>query len=117
MRKGDNMLSVISNIFTVFFLWSLLTFIMYIFRIRKVMRQYKDNPNIRGVQIVNGEIRVIEKDQNIVEVKVQEEVKDLVHDPVCNREIEKENAYRLVKNNKEHYFCSWDCREKFLESN
>lgn len=115
-RKDDHMLSFFSNIFTVIFLWGLFTFTMYILRIRKVMRQYKNNPNIQGIQIVNGKVHVIEKENNIVDAKIREETKDLVQDPVCHAEIEKTSAYRIVKNDTDYYFCSWECREKFLES-
>ena len=110
------MLSFISNIFTVVFLWGLFTFVMYILRIRKIMRQYKDNPNIRGIQIINGQVHVIEKEDHIVDAEIKEESKDMVYDPVCHAEIEKTSAYRMVKNDTDYYFCSWECRDKFLES-
>ena len=38
----------------------------------------------------------------------------LVRDYCCNKEIEKSEAYRIVKKGKEYFFCSWECREKFL---
>ena len=110
------MLSIISNIFTVMFLWGLLTFTMYVVRVRKTLRKYKDDPNIKGVQIVNGQVHVIEKDQKIIDADIKDEIKDMVYDSVCNEEIEKSSAYHIIRDGKSHYFCSWECREKFLAS-
>lgn len=88
-------------------------------KIRKVMKMHKDNPNIKGISIVNGEIKVIEKDGEIASIPGQEPTPaqiEKVHDPVCGAELEKKDAYRIVKDGVEHFFCSWECREKFLAS-
>ena len=50
------------------------------------------------------------------EVKPVEVVRELVKDEVCNRSIPKEEAHILIKGDDKHYFCSWDCREKFLNN-
>lgn len=110
------MLAILGNIFTVMFLWGLFTFTIYVVRIRKALRKYKDDPNFKGVQIVNGEVHVIEKEENIIEAEIKEETKDMVYDSVCNEEVEKSNAFHVIRNEESHYFCSWECREKFLES-
>ncbi|MGL4344463.1 MAG: hypothetical protein ACRCTE_04630 [Cellulosilyticaceae bacterium] len=88
-------------------------------KIRKVMKMHKDNPNIKGISIVNGEVKVIEKDGAVVgdltstaPIIEVEKVKDLI----CGNELEKKDAYRIVKDGVEHFFCSWECREKFLAS-
>lgn len=47
---------------------------------------------------------------------VKEVVRELVKDEVCNRSIPKEEAHIIVKEDVKHYFCSWDCREKFLNN-
>lgn len=73
---------------------------------------HKDNPNIKGISIVNGEVKVIEKAPDKI---VQEKVIPKVIDPICGKEINKNEAYRVVKNNKEYYFCSWECREAFKD--
>ena len=109
------MLSFIGNVFTVMFLWGLFTFTMYAIRVRKTLRKYKDNPDIKGVQIVNGQVHVIEKDQVIIDAEIKEETKDMVYDSICNEEIEKSSAYHIIRDGVSHYFCSWECREKFLE--
>ncbi|KJS19679.1 MAG: hypothetical protein VR72_17615 [Clostridiaceae bacterium BRH_c20a] len=40
--------------------------------------------------------------------------KFFVKDFECNREIDKSKAYIIVNNEQEYYFCSWDCRNKYL---
>ena len=95
----------------VFGLVSLFNLGRVMFKIRKIMKMQKDNPNIQGITVINGEVKVIEKDQPGPEMAMP---KEMVVDPVCQKEIEKEDAYRVLKDGKEYYFCSWECREAFL---
>jgi YHS domain-containing protein len=78
------------------------------------MKMHQDNPNIQGISIVNGEIKVIEKKLN-AGVLNEAPAKELVKDIICDKELEKKDAYRVFKDGKEYYFCSWECREKFLK--
>jgi uncharacterized protein len=39
----------------------------------------------------------------------------MVKDDICNTYIPKEDAIRHVYEGKEYYFCSSECRQKFLE--
>ena len=39
----------------------------------------------------------------------------MVKDETCNTYLPKENAIREVYKGKEYYFCSSECRQKFLE--
>lgn len=110
------MLGIIGNLFMIMFLVTLFNFTIYAFKIRKVIKKHEGNPNVKGVQIINGEVKIIEDDARILEGQIKEEVKDLVTDPVCHAEVEKTKAYHVIRNDGSHYFCSWDCREKFLES-
>ncbi len=41
----------------------------------------------------------------------------MVEDKICGNRIQKEKAYIINKNDEDHYFCSWDCREKFINEN
>ena len=91
---------------------SLFNLLRYLFKIRKIIKMHKNNPNIQGITIVNGEVKIIEK--NSVE-KQMEKVKETVTDLTCGQEIEKEKAYRVLKDGKEYFFCSWECREAFLK--
>lgn len=106
------MVDIFLNVILAFMLISLFNLIRYMIKIRKVIKMNKDNPNIEGISIINGEIKVIEKEKTIVNV-VQEE---LVTDPTCGRQMLKQEAYRILKDGKEYFFCSWECREKFLQN-
>jgi len=98
------------NMFLVIVLVSLFNLGRYAFKIRKVMKMHQNDPNIQGISIVNGEIKVIEKNVNTAEP-----IKELVNDTICGKELEKKDTYRVFKDEKEYFFCSWECREKFLE--
>ncbi len=42
-------------------------------------------------------------------------VLEMVKDELCGIHVQKEKAYIVVDNNdKRHYFCSWECRNKFI---
>ena len=107
-------LDIIVNTILIIGAISLFNLIFALLKVRKIMKMQKDNPNIQGISIVNGEVKIIEKGQMPGEM-VKEPVKDLVVDPVCHKEIEKKDAYRVVKDGIEYFFCSWDCREAFLK--
>lgn len=65
----------------------------------------KDNDISRGNKEVNEE-----------EIQKYEEI-EMVMDSCCNMYIAKNKAYQLATDNNIHYFCSWDCRQKFIEDN
>ncbi len=109
------MFAVISNVLIIMFLVGLFNFTIYAFKIRNIVKKHQDDPNVKGVKIVNGEVKIIEDDMAILEAQIKEETIDLVTDPVCHKEIEKTKAFHVIRNDESHYFCSWDCREKFLE--
>ncbi len=109
-------LDFILNIFLVIVLVSLFNLVRYILKIRKILKMHKDNPNIQGISIINGEVNIIEKSVQGEAVK-NEVKKEMVCDPACGKELEKKEAYRVVKAGKEYFFCSWECREAFLKEN
>ncbi|WP_058485081.1 hypothetical protein [Defluviitalea phaphyphila] len=51
------------------------------------------------------------------EKKEQKEVEtlEMVQDAVCGKFIEKSQSYQLVTENGIMYFCSWDCRQKYIK--
>lgn len=104
---------ILFEFFLIMMLLSLFNLIRYTIKIRKVMKTYKDNPNVKGISIVNGEVKVIENMPTTIKA-VEEVPKDLVIDPICGKELLKQDAYRILKDGKEYFFCSWECREKFL---
>jgi len=43
---------------------------------------------------------------------------EMVQDSYCNKYVQKEKAFQVVNNEGiTHYFCSWDCRQKYIEEN
>lgn len=108
------MMELLLNVFLFIMLLGLFNLIRYILKIRKVMKMHKDNPNIQGISIVNGEVRIIEKVPSQQMATTNPIVIDSVKDPICGKEIAKEDAYRVWKQGKEYFFCSWECREQFL---
>lgn len=39
----------------------------------------------------------------------------MVKDEMCNTYLPKENALKIKVDGQEHYFCSKECRDRFLE--
>lgn len=105
----------ILNMILIFTLISLFNLIRYIFKVKKIIKMHKGNPNIQGISIINGQVKVIEKDQLAKEFPVALP-KKLVTDLICHKELEEKECYRVVRDGKEYFFCSWECRETFLSS-
>lgn len=42
---------------------------------------------------------------------------EMVKDEVCDKTIPLNKAYIVVREDKRHYFCSWECRERFIKDN
>ena len=87
-------------------------FVRYFLKVGKIFKENKDNPNIEGIVVVNGEIKVIEK--KILEEEKNQKI-EMVIDPMCEKEIKKEDAYRVMIEQNEYFFCSWECREAFMK--
>lgn len=61
--------------------------------------------------------QVLAKNQQAMEAMAAKEKEvpavEMVTDPVCGGRVPKTQAQILVRDGQRHYFCSWDCREKF----
>lgn len=51
------------------------------------------------------------------EANIKEVAVEMVLDEICNTYVPKNKAYQVVRDDATHYFCSWECREKFIEEN
>lgn len=110
-------LEIIMDIILIIGAISFFNLLVALFKVRKIMKMQKENPNIQGISIVNGEVKIIEKGQMPEEiVKEKSPAEEIVVDPICHKEIKKGEAYRVFKEGKEYFFCSWDCREAFLKA-
>ncbi|MEE1073225.1 MAG: YHS domain-containing protein [Cellulosilyticum sp.] len=105
-------LDFIINIILLMGIIGLFNLTRYLLKIRKIIKMHKDNPNIQGITIVNGEVKIIEKKSDVESIKV-EVPKEI--DPICGKEIDRAEAYRIVIDGEEYYFCSWECRDDFLK--
>jgi len=105
-------LDFIINILLLMGIISLFNLGRVLFKVRKMIKMHKDNPNIQGISIVNGEVKVIEKKPSEIQV-IQEELPKVI-DEMCGKEVKEADAYRVVIDGKEHCFCSWECREAFI---
>lgn len=102
---------IVSNIILISMLISLFNLLRYMFKIRKVMKMHKDNPNIKGISIVNGEVKVIESQSA---EGAEADTTEWVEDAICGEKVEKKDAYRIVREGQEYFFSSWESREQFL---
>ncbi len=102
--------SIVMQFIMLLFLVGMINSIIGLFKIRKILKDNANNPNLEGIAIVNGEVKIIEK--NKIEEKVL--VLESIHTCDCGIKIAKDKAYRAFIGDEEHYFCSWDCREKFI---
>ncbi|MFZ7104163.1 MAG: transcriptional regulator [Peptococcaceae bacterium] len=49
------------------------------------------------------------------EPAAEKEIIEMVTDHVCGCTIPKAKAYILSKHDQDYYFCSWECRDKFIK--
>ena len=63
----------------------------------------EDNQNINNW---HERVKKIKKELNMLE---------MVKDEVCEAYLQREKAYQVVEDDKTHYFCSWECRQKYIE--
>ncbi len=67
--------------------------------------------------------RVVEEDipqsasNSFPEADIKEAAIEMVLDEVCNTYVPINKAFQVVREDSTHYFCSWECREKFIEGN
>ncbi len=57
------------------------------------------------------------KKNKVLDNKVEEKdgAVDLVKDPICETFVEKDTAYKVKLYDRIYYFCSEECRQKFIE--
>lgn len=65
-------------------------------------------------KVVKEEVEALNK---FSETDIKEAAIDLVLDEICNTYVPKNKAYQVVGDDTTHYFCSWECREKYINSN
>ncbi|WP_010167591.1 hypothetical protein [Candidatus Epulonipiscium viviparus] len=102
--------TVLMQFILIIFFVGIINSLIGFFKLRKVLKDNQNNPNVTGIAIVNGKIEVIEKETMPKNESIQ------VKAYCCNKLINKEDAYRLFVGGTEYYFCSWECEEKFKKT-
>ncbi len=108
--KGYEKMGIFLQLISLIFLVLFINMMVGLFKIRKILRENKDNPNLQGIAVINGEIKIIEKETMYTSAKTDDSIKS----DCCGKMVKKSDVYRVVIENKEYYFCSWDCKEKFV---
>lgn len=96
---------LINSLFWIIAIWWL--FSRMIRKINNVQHQkvLKINEELRNAHLDNQESE--DKPDEAIEV-------EMVEDEICGKFIEKDQSYQLYYKDKVYYFCSWDCREKYI---
>lgn len=90
------------NAFKIFFVFIIAKNIVGIFMGMKMARK-KKKENLKS------NIEDIKKEKKQEQKKVE-----TVKGELCGTEVAKHEAYIVVKDGIRHYFCSWECRQKFI---
>ena len=54
-------------------------------------------------------------DQEVKEQKKRMDAGEMVQDPICGTYVDKENAISVRNGDQVTYFCSYECRQKYLD--
>ncbi|MDD4570317.1 MAG: hypothetical protein PHE70_09355 [Tepidanaerobacteraceae bacterium] len=111
--RGEMPEFIVENIFTSFLNFVIIYFVfkftMSVFLAYKVYSQEKrvvSQKNKTDVNHNNNTSIEDDKGHNL----------DVIHDNVCDTFVLKEDAYIAVIGEERHYFCSWECRQKYLDN-
>lgn len=70
---------------------------------------------------IAARLEEVKKEQNSqignleVDEKLQVEEIEYVTDPICKEKVDKDNAYIILEEDEKKYFCSWDCRQEYID--
>lgn len=86
------------------FLWSMMIFLLAV-RIMGIVVRLLTNRAKTQEKIPSQE--TMEKEEKAASIEI-------VQDIVCGNDVPKHKAYQVIRDNGTHYFCSWNCRQKFI---
>ena len=101
--------NIVMNFFNFVIMFFVFKFILSIFAAYKVYSKEK-----RVVSQTN-EIGVNTDNDTWIEDGEGDNL-EVVHDDVCDTFVLKDNAYIAAIGDKRHYFCSWECRQKYIDN-
>jgi YHS domain-containing protein len=99
-------MELIQSIFWILALWWLLSNVVTAIKVIQIQKAIEKNNELNRNQPKNIELDTKADDPAEVE---------MVEDKVCGKVIEKSRAYQLFHEGKLFYFCSWDCRQTYIQ--
>lgn len=94
---------MVSNLFRFFLIFYALRIVFTIIFRTRLMKRQKNQAN--SIESTDKFPEAIEKETAI----------DMVYDEICQVYVPKSKAYQIVEDDKTHYFCSWECRQKYID--
>ena len=101
--------NIVMNFFNFVIMFFVFKFILSIFAAYKVYSKEKravSQKNEIGVNTNND--TCIEDDES--------SKPEIVHDDMCDTFVLKDDAYIAAIGDDRHYFCSWECRQKYIDN-
>lgn len=87
-------------------------FFITFFIFKTILSLFLNTKIVRKENLVNADTSTDASEENIQHVVV-----DMVYDDICGAYIDKSKAYQILEDDKTHYFCSWECRSKYIDLN
>jgi YHS domain-containing protein len=102
------------------FVASLLQIMFFFFLVRSVFALVSTivlTKKLRDAYDKNEKVKKSEYEaiKQAVEANSPQATEELVQDKICGKYIPKVKAYITMGDNKRHYFCSWECRQRYIE--
>lgn len=101
----DNNMEMMTNLLWIITLWLVISRTLRAVRIIQYQRKLQEEA-LADKQLNKRPLDESEKDGIQIE---------MVEDLICGKFVERNQAYQLSKENKTHFFCSWNCREKYIK--
>ncbi|GAB6085721.1 hypothetical protein [Alkaliphilus crotonatoxidans] len=101
-------MELVTGLFRFFYIFLIIRMVLNIFL------------NIKHRAIIKEQMEEAQR-RALIEAREEAEVKKepitMVEDKICGTHLQKEKAYIIMKGEEPHYFCSWECRDKFIREN
>lgn len=96
-------MEMLENFFRFFIIFFTIRTVFNIIFVAKPFNRQKFESNTEGAPDLNE--KLVEKEAAI----------DMVFDEMCEVYLPKTKAYQVVEDDRTHYFCSWECRQKYID--
>lgn len=107
-------MELLLNLISIYFAFRITKKIIYIFRVIKTSKSQNATGNVERDNV--DEVEINKWSSKISEIKKASDIVGTVTDEICGITFPREEAYIIIKDGTPHYFCSWDCRQKFIDN-